>query len=396
MQDNIDTEKDSRAEIAALSHEVYRLTKKIQDMEQKQLNDSMPDKFDPFDNPTEYKGFNTDYSRIQPRITEPGYELPLEPDYTERKNLRKYYNIGGGCLLFQFIGTVGLSMILIRLIMSVLGYMHPGLASRELYDYARGSSILVTLNMLVYLMFNIFTAFLGMKLAKIKSTSLIRTSDFGFGHAFQYCFIGLFIWTVSLYITTVLSDVFSKYDIDILINSEGLAETILGKVMSNIYTSIIAPITEELLFRGMLLRVLSKGNQRFAIFASAFFFGLAHGNIPQFMLAFLIGIFLAHITMKHGSIIPSIIVHMFINTFSTVMGAVSEISTTVSIIMYFLLVIGAIFGAILFFVFCADDRLPQTTPKQTTRGVYIAVSSLPFVAAVVVNVAYGVYSLLSK
>lgn len=52
------------------------------------------------------------------------------------------------------------------------------------------------------------------------------------------------------------------------------------------YTCIIAPITEELVFRGFCLKNLSRFNQRFGILASAFLFGLVHQNIIQFILAF--------------------------------------------------------------------------------------------------------------
>lgn len=387
---------DNRAEVAMLSHEVYRLTKKLEEQERRHLAEAMPDKFDPFNNPTEYKGFNGDYSKILPRIEEPAYEIPLEPDYAERKGLRKFYSIGGWCIVFQFIATFGASMLLLSLIISLLSIFVPDADSDRLMNYVKGSSILVSLNMLVYLVFNVLNSFIGMTWAKIKYTSLIRTKDFGFGKAVQYCMIGLFLWTVSIYLAMGANDIFSRYGIDILVDSDGIGETLLAEVIATIYTCIIAPITEELFYRGMLLNVFSKSNQRFAIFATALFFGFAHGNIQQFILAFLLGIFFAHITMKHGSIIPSIIVHIFVNTLSTVLSHIVVISTMLSVMAYLALIGAAIVGAILFLVFRGSNKLPATTPHQSRRGLRVAIGSVPFTGAIIIYVLYMLYILFSN
>ena len=60
---------------------------------------------------------------------------------------------------------------------------------------------------------------------------------------------------------------------------------------------------------------MRKYNERFAIFLSALIFGLMHQNYQQFILGFLLGIPLAVVTVKYGSVIPSIFAHIFVNTF---------------------------------------------------------------------------------
>ena len=84
-------------------------------------------------------------------------------------------------------------------------------------------------------------------------------------------------------------------------------------VSSFISSVIFAPIGEELIFRGVVLRNSAKISGRFAIFFSALMFGLMHGNPYQCVLGFLLGIALALLTMRTGSIIPSIICHMVCN-----------------------------------------------------------------------------------
>ena len=390
------TDTENRTEIAALSHEVYRLTKQLEEQEQRRITDAMPDKYDPFANPTEYKGFCGDYSKIDPRITEAGYEIPLEPDYTERKNLKRAYRKSGWLMIFQFVLSNILGGLTVQLILWLMTMLNPAANGTAVGDYIRSSSILVSINMMIYIICNVGIAAIGMKWGGIKYTSLVRTKDFGIGRAFQYCMIALLVWTISLYIITGVSNIFLQYGIDIVPDMSGVANTHLGKTVYILYTCMLAPLTEELFFRGVLLRTLAKSNQRFAIFASAFFFGLVHGNLQQFILAFLLGIFLAHITIKHGSIIPSVIVHMFINIVSSIIGAVAGISMAASLICYLILLAAALLGMILLLVFLSRDKLPSTTPKQARRGVLVAAGSLPFSGAVIIYIVYIIYQLIAK
>ncbi|MDE7295212.1 MAG: CPBP family intramembrane metalloprotease [Oscillospiraceae bacterium] len=90
------------------------------------------------------------------------------------------------------------------------------------------------------------------------------------------------------------------------------------------YTVIIAPITEELLMRGFILNSLSPVNRNFGIIASSLLFGLMHGNFNQIFNGFLLGLLLAYIAMKSGSIKASIICHMAANFNAMFCGAFYE------------------------------------------------------------------------
>lgn len=79
-----------------------------------------------------------------------------------------------------------------------------------------------------------------------------------------------------------------------------------------LYASILAPIAEELLFRGYILRSLQPYGKKFAVFASAFLFGLFHGNLLQTPYAFLMGLLLGYVAVEY-SVIWSIMLHMFNN-----------------------------------------------------------------------------------
>ena len=80
-----------------------------------------------------------------------------------------------------------------------------------------------------------------------------------------------------------------------------------------LYIAILPPLIEEFLFRG----VLFQGFRSCGLFKTAFFtalmFGLAHGNLNQFMYAFAVGIFLAYLVEASGSVYASMLAHSLIN-----------------------------------------------------------------------------------
>lgn len=79
-----------------------------------------------------------------------------------------------------------------------------------------------------------------------------------------------------------------------------------------LYVGLGAPISEEILFRGVLLRSMEPYGKRFAIITSALLFGLFHGNLSQAPFAFLVGLVLGYVTVEHN-IGWAMVLHMFNN-----------------------------------------------------------------------------------
>ncbi len=83
-----------------------------------------------------------------------------------------------------------------------------------------------------------------------------------------------------------------------------------------LYVAIGAPISEELLFRGLLLRTIEPYGKKFAIFASAALFGAFHGNLTQGLFAFFVGLILAYVTLEHN-VVWAMLLHMINNMLLT-------------------------------------------------------------------------------
>ena len=79
-----------------------------------------------------------------------------------------------------------------------------------------------------------------------------------------------------------------------------------------LYVCIAAPITEEILFRGLVLRKLMPYGKGFAIIMSALAFGLFHGDLLQIPYAFMVGIIMGFVAVEYN-ILWAMVLHMINN-----------------------------------------------------------------------------------
>jgi len=123
-----------------------------------------------------------------------------------------------------------------------------------------------------------------------------------------------------LNITDIVTYFALIYGINFFLNLISSAINIEGQkfiVQRPIYTDIIyaiciAPVLEEIVFRGVLMTYLKKYGIQTAIIVSSLFFGISHYNIYMIIPAFFIGIVLAYVSYKY-SIKYSILLHILLN-----------------------------------------------------------------------------------
>lgn len=85
-----------------------------------------------------------------------------------------------------------------------------------------------------------------------------------------------------------------------------------------IYSIIIAPISEELIFRGVTMHYAKRVMPFWvANIFQAVLFGVFHQNIVQGVYAFVVGLFCGYVCNRGGSIYLSILYHMLFNIWGT-------------------------------------------------------------------------------
>jgi membrane protease YdiL (CAAX protease family) len=86
-------------------------------------------------------------------------------------------------------------------------------------------------------------------------------------------------------------------------------------VLVVVAAAVLAPIAEEIYFRGYVFRAYyeQKGPLQAYLFSAALF-ALVHLNLPAFLPIFAVGLFLAYVYRRTGSILPGMLAHAFNNT----------------------------------------------------------------------------------
>ncbi len=92
-------------------------------------------------------------------------------------------------------------------------------------------------------------------------------------------------------------------------------------------TIIVAPLVEELLFRGFLQKVLEKSWEDItkAILVTSLFFALVHLNPYWIVQIYLLGMLLGYLSWRTNSIIPGIILHGLNNGFAVALNNVENV-----------------------------------------------------------------------
>ena len=117
-----------------------------------------------------------------------------------------------------------------------------------------------------------------------------------------------------------------------------------GNLFISVLTvGIIAPFTEEFIFRGVIFKTLNKNiSILWTIIIQALFFGLFHGNLIQGTYATLLGLVFGYITYKTRSLWPSVVMHMINNTIAIISPFVLKNVPSTTIIFICFIIIGAL------------------------------------------------------
>lgn len=139
-----------------------------------------------------------------------------------------------------------------------------------------------------------------------------------------HLFVAFLMTYSATYVCNIIGNIITTV---IGIFKQSPVENVILEITSNInpvvnifVIAICAPIMEELLFRKFLVDRTAKYGEGVAIFFSGLVFGLFHGNLVQFMYAFVLGMFLAFIYVKTRKVIYTIILHMIQNFMGSFVG----------------------------------------------------------------------------
>lgn len=123
---------------------------------------------------------------------------------------------------------------------------------------------------------------------------------------------------MSSIITGILAMLFPSWleDYMALIESAGLSGEV--PLLMMIYSVCLAPISEELIFRGVTYRIARRAFPFWvANFIQALLFGVFHMNMLQGCYTFILGLFMGYICEKGGTLYHAVFFHFLFNLWGT-------------------------------------------------------------------------------
>lgn len=233
-----------------------------------------------------------------------------KPRELTKKDLKKEFKHIGGALLFNLVLQLVVAGILSAVLLSVM-------LSHSYYSVDYNLLLMLTL-LITLLCADTLPFYWCAHRLKIKIRTYYKKPAINGREFVQWFFVIMGIVAVYNLLATGLINLFPNISFE-QSGLEAFSGTDwLSLLMSFIALACIAPIFEEIAFRGLCLHVFGKYGTRFAIIASSMLFSLLHGNVIQSLFAFGLGILLSLLTLKAKSIIPATIVHFANNTIAII------------------------------------------------------------------------------
>ena len=233
-------------------------------------------------------------------------QVSVIPDAEEKRAIRLRYN------------KVALVIIINTLIFNV-----GALVTRFVLEALFGEEVWTDMVRVLYscgfpILAEVTSILIGIALLKLDFKPMFTRENYTGMTVAKLITLSLGLQTAASFIVTFIDEILKIFGLEGATADLSATTSLPANLIMYFYACLLGPVLEELLYRGVILQSMRKYNERFAIFLSAAVFGLMHQNYQQAILGFLVGIPLAIVTIKSGSIIPAIFTHIFLNTFATV------------------------------------------------------------------------------
>ena len=136
--------------------------------------------------------------------------------------------------------------------------------------------------------------------------------------------VGFGVCALSEIFTNIFASTLSSVGINPDMPHMESGDSIEGKVLYFLAIAVVAPLAEEFALRGIVLSMLKKFGEGFAIVMSALMFGFMHGNLIQIPFAFIAGLALGFVAVKCGSLWGAVLLHAIVNTVSILTQFISD------------------------------------------------------------------------
>lgn len=254
------------------------------------------------------------YAPVAPPVIDPEQAAREE----EKRSIKKVALwVGLPCLALSAIGIIFSEFIQILLIFIE---KYTNTTREQAIDFLQNPAIQQVTQILLSSLMFLLPFSIAAKASKHKLSTLISFKKVEKGKILPYLFFGMgfcaFAQIASSYISSFIESFGFEYNVSFGENPKG----IYGFLLSFIATAITPALVEEFACRGVILGLLKKHGEGFAILVSAIIFGIMHGNFQQIPFATIVGLILGYIYVKTNSIWICVAVHGINNAVSVIMS----------------------------------------------------------------------------
>ncbi len=234
--------------------------------------------------------------------------------------------------MLLYLGVTFVVEFIFMIVVAVLGISRYGVTDQaQLFDFIMNATMSQALSM---------TLLAGLATAPILIFIYIRDNNkdrrngtfvkYKLNNILKYLLIipfGVFNMLWANYFVALLQLIMPKFMLESYTDTQQIIEG-GGFLIQFLTAGIVAPIVEELIFRGIVYRRTKKmtGTIAAAILSAALF-GVFHGNWVQAPYAFIIGIVAVFVYEKFKSIVAPIMLHMSANILSVLIMTITSSDT---------------------------------------------------------------------
>lgn len=315
--------------------------------------------------------------------------IPLSEEQKEKIEIKKIARVIGFSFLIMSAIILSFSFILLWSL-TAIGF-----------DYNKAVEILNEPALLqaqqIFFSIIVFTVpfVLVCKLSRFRISDLISFKKAEKGVVLPLFLIGVGVCSLSNIASSVAGSVFEGIGIDYNVDYGQNPNGIFGFLLSLIATVIVPSLVEEFACRGIILGLLRKFGNSFAILVSAVLFGLMHSNFEQIPFAMLIGFVLGFVTIKRGSIWCAVLIHAFNNSVSVIYSYIlSSLSLNFQNISYTLFLMVTLILGVLGIFLIKDDGFYEAEQQQTENGLWRKTGFFFTSVPIIIYVAFCIISSL--
>ena len=299
-------------------------------------------------------------------------EIPVNPiiepevlteEQIEKKEIKRVARALGFSFLIMAAIVLSFSFLAVK-VLSILGF-----SDQKKIELLNDPAIVQVMQIFFSIIIFTIPFILVSKIYRYRISDLINFNKPKKKTFLPLFFIGIAICAFSNIASSMAGYLFEKmgvrYEVVYAENPDG----IFGFLLSLLATVVVPALVEEFACRGIILGVLRKFGDTFAILISSLFFGLMHSNFEQIPFAFFVGVALAFVTIKSGSIWLAVLIHAFNNSISVIFAYfLSDLSVFTQNVIYTVFLIVEMLLGIISLSFINEKEIFEFEKSKTQNS----------------------------